>query len=77
MERKVLKWMTIILGALTIVTCLGLGIIPMIKDSMQTSSNKKPTQQTENVGNTQSSEQESEQNSETESEKVPEIQAML
>lgn len=72
MERNVLKWMTTVLGAITIIICLVLGIGPMIKEGMQTSSNKKPSQQSEHVGNTQDTEHSSEQ--ESESEKEPEVQ---
>ena len=74
MERNVLKWMTTILGALTIIICLVLGIVPMIKDGMQTSSNKKPTQQSESVEHTQNSQIQSEKETESESEKIPEVQ---
>lgn len=74
MERNVLKWMTRILGAMTIIICLVLGVVPMIKNDAQTSSNKKPTQQSENIGNTQNGQSESEEESESETEKVPEIQ---
>lgn len=78
MEKNVLKWMTTILGALTIIVCLVLGIAPAIKESMQTSSNKKPpqTQQSENAGNAQNTEVDSQKGteSESESEQKPEIQ---
>ena len=72
MERNVLKWMTTILGAMTIIICLVLGIGPMIKESMQTSSNKKSSQHTENEGNTANSQTES--GTESGSQKEPDVQ---
>lgn len=47
MERKVLKWMTICLGILTLAFFVGVGISPMIKDGIEASTNNVSEKNTE------------------------------
>lgn len=47
MERKVLKWMTICLGIITMVFCIGFYFAPIVKDSIETLASNTPEKNTE------------------------------